>query len=113
MGIVIENAPAMPEISYNHIHVLTLTIEQAIFMDDTLHPKYQVYILYKLYGVHENVRYYEPGATRRLKVEDFYQLAMERYLAGNPAFAQAMGALEIAISTLISEQTEFKNSEVL
>lgn len=113
MGIVVENAPGMPEIVYNRIHVLTLTIEQPIFDDDTKHPKYQVYILYKLYGVHENKRYYEPGATRRLKVDDFYALAMERYMAGNPAFAQAMGALEIAVSTLISEQTEFKNSSVL
>ena len=113
MGIVVDNAPKIPEIVFNRIHVLTLTIDQAVFTDDTKYPKYIVYILYKLYGVLNGVRHYEPGSTRRLRVDDFYQLAMERYMSGQPEFAISMQALENAISTLISEQTEFTNSAVV
>lgn len=113
MGIVVDNAPSIPSIVFDRIHVLTLTIEQPVFTDDTRSPKYTVYILYKLYGVLNGTRYYEPGSTRRLRVEDFYQLAMERYMSGNPDYAISMQALETAISTLISEQTEFKNSEII
>jgi hypothetical protein len=109
MGIRIGNPEIVPELAYDHVHVLNLTIEQPTFTDDSKPPKYTVTILYRLYGIRDGVRYYEVGATRRIKIDDFYQLAVEKAMVGNFVLAQAMETLEQAVSAIIGEQTSFNN----
>lgn len=112
MGIKLNNADSMPAVTYDKIHLSRLEITQPTQTADAEAPKYSVIINYRHYGVVDGVRYYKLEDVQRVAIEDFLQLAMTDYAAGDPTLLQALGSIELAVAGIISDQTGAQTSVV-
>jgi hypothetical protein len=112
MGIKVDSGEMQPAIVFDRVHVTNLQIQQPVYTDDNLLPKYHVYIEYKLYGVDVHMqRHYKPGSFEA-EVEDFITMATELAREGNMALALALPSIEQAIATIIQLDID-KNARVV
>lgn len=105
MSIVIANPPVQPALSYDHVHLCKLEIEQPVSTDNLSPPIYNVVINYRLYGIDTgNVRHYQAGDCTRVGIDDFYTLAATKAAAGDLSLANAMSAIQSAIAAIVANQ---------
>lgn len=112
MGIQISNAAVAPSIAYDRVHLVALRITQNLYYDDSQWPKYNVEIEYRLYGIHEGQRYYEIGDSKRVVLEDYLASAQAALVDGDPTLLMALGGIEQAVATILSEQVGLNTSIV-
>lgn len=100
MPIVISNAPVKPAITYDKVHLRELRI---VLSDENV-SKAQVKITYSLFGRDgDGVKHLLPQ-QHVVVIEDAFVEAAIKAQAGNPALAQALGAIEGAIAAILNEQ---------
>lgn len=102
MGIKLSESSSRSAVVFDKVHVSEIKIEQPMFEDDTRPPYYKVSIEYRLYGVDsQKVRQYE-GKAYEVEVKDFYAVAVNQMVNGDPRLIQALATIEHAIASIIA-----------
>lgn len=100
MPIVISQAPVKPAVVYDKVHLRELRI----VLDESNVSKANVRIVYSLFGRDgDGVKHLLPQQNV-VVIEDAFVEAAVKAQAGNPALAQALGAIEGAIAAILNEQ---------
>lgn len=103
MPIIIQNAPVKPAITYDKVHLRELRI---VLSEDNV-SKAQVRIVYSLFGRDgDGIKHLLPQ-QHVVVIEDAFVEADTKAAAGDPALAQALGAIEGAIAAILNEQGTF------
>lgn len=100
MPIVIQNAPVKPAITFDKVHLRELRIR---LTEDNV-SKAEVRIHYSLFGRDgDGIKHLHPE-QKVVVIEDAFTEAAQKAAQGNPALAQALGAIEGAIAAILNEQ---------
>lgn len=109
MPITISQYETKPAVDINEVHVSELRI----IISEEREAKAQVRIVYKLFGRDEDDhKHFEP-ATKVLQIEDAFTEALVRAGQGDLVLAQALGAIEAAIASLIQQTGEVGTATVV
>lgn len=113
MGIRLANADRQPELVFDGFFMNSLSIDQTLQVNDTDPPKYTLKVGYQLFAVDEHgVRHYKPKVNF-IVIDDYYTAALTKAQQGDFDLANAMGAIEKALATIITDQTELGNAEIV
>lgn len=100
MPIQISNYVTKPAVAINEVHLVELRINLTEEQDS----KAKVRLVYKLFGRDtEGVKHFAPEQYVA-QIDDAYTEAAQKAAQGNPALAQALGAIEGAIAAILNEQ---------
>lgn len=100
MPIVISNAPVKPAVIYDKVHLRELRI---VLSEDNM-SKAQVRIVYSLFGRDGDGLKHLLPQQNVVVIEDAFVEAATKAAQGNPALAQALGAIEGAIAAILNER---------
>lgn len=105
MAITLTNTTASETLTYDHIFMVRVDIEQVQTPDDTEQPTYIIDVLYKLYAVDSsNVRHYN-NKIYSINVPDYLTEALAKYGLGDTRYLDSIKSIEIAIAQLISDKS--------
>jgi hypothetical protein len=107
MGIVRATPDAQVAVTFDHIHMTRMEINQPVFSLDTQAPVYGVQVWYVEYGIEPitNIRHYKPGNPNQVGLNDFLATAMAKAATGNMALVNALTAIQSAVAAIITDQT--------
>lgn len=103
MPIKIELAPVKPAVVFDQVHLRELRI--VLTEDNT--SKANVRVVYSLFGRDVDGVKHLDKAQKVLEIKDAFVEAAIKAQAGNPALAQALGAIEGAIAAMLNETGEY------
>lgn len=109
MPIQISQYQTKPAVAINEVHVS----EMRIIITEEQNSKAGVRIVYKLFGRDENGGKHFDPAQKVLQIDDAYAKAMQDAQGGNFVLAQALGAIEAAIASLIQQTGEVGDTTVV
>jgi hypothetical protein len=104
MGIETTIVKKQPEITFNRVFLVGLEINQPITFNDSLQPRYDVMIQYRLYGVDPSGMRHFDGEIHEIQVTDFLTSAIMAAQTGDMDRLIAMQAIERAVASIISEE---------
>lgn len=109
MPIQISQYETKPAVAINEVHVS----EMRIIITEEQNSKAGVRIVYKLFGRDDNgIKHFEP-AQKVLQIDDAYAQALQDAQGGSMVLAQALGAIEAAIASLIQQTGEVGETTVV
>ncbi|HOW46188.1 MAG TPA: hypothetical protein P5305_01225 [Rubrivivax sp.] len=109
MPIQISQYETKPAVAINEVHVSEMRI---IITEEDI-AKAQVRIVYKLFGRDEDGhKHFEP-AQKVLQIDDAFVEALVRAGQGDFVLAQALGAIEAAVASLIQQTGEVGTATVV
>ena len=104
MGIQIQDASSVSNVSFNKIHLVKLEIFQHHQAIDGPASVYDVTISYRYYGTDDaGARHYKGVGTYTIK--DFIPIAYQRAANGEPLLLQTFGMVQEAVAEMIKMQT--------
>lgn len=112
MAIQLSSGNTRPAIEYNRVFVTALDLAQAHETSDTTPPKFALNLYYRMYGVHDGVRFFEEGEPKVLRVADYVADAVKLAEKGDMSLIQALGAIEGALAAIIAYRTSIPASVV-
>jgi len=112
MGIRLEQATAQPAVVFDRVHLMKMEITQPVFFNDALQPVYSVSVEYRLYGVDSSGTRHYKGETSEITIDDFLSEAIADMNNGDPTMIMALGGIEKAVATIISNDTNIGSSVV-
>ena len=112
MTVYIENAETAPQLEYNRLFMESLVINQASENNNSVPPKYELQITYRLYAVDEDGLRHFKQKVNILKIEDYRQAAIIKAQAGDMDLANAMAAIELALAKIVEDQTDLGQTTV-
>jgi len=102
MAISISSAEVTPELTYDRVALVNLTIDQLLSQSNTDAPKYALTLQCKRYAVdNENKRHYKRIEVMHLS--DVLQSALVSARQGDPDLLNAIGAIEKAVALVYAE----------
>lgn len=109
MPIQISQYTTKPSVDINEVHVSELRI----IISEEAAAKAQVRVVYKLFGRDvEGGKHFEPS-QRVLQIEDAFVTAMVQAAQGDFVLAQALGAIEAAVASLIEQTGDYGTTTVV
>lgn len=109
MPIQVSTFQTKPAVALNRVHCVELRINITEEQD----PKARVRIVTKLYGHDaEGIKHFAPEQGVLL-IDDAYTEAAANAEQGNFALAQALGAIEAAVASLIQQTGDYGNATVV
>jgi len=109
MPIQISQYETKPSVEINEVHVSELRI----IITEEQNSKAQVRAVYKLFGRDANgVKHFDP-AQRVLQIDDAFVAAVQQAGQGDFVLAQALGAIEAAVASLIQQTGDYGNATVV
>lgn len=103
MPIKITNFQTKPAVAIDEVHVNELRI----IITEEDNSKAQVRIVYKLFGRDENGKKYWDTQQKVLQIEDAFTEAVARAQQGDLVLAQALGAIEQAVASLLTQKGDY------
>ena len=113
MAITFQNSTTKPEVVYDRFHLLHLEINQPLLKEAQDPPIFELNFSYRLYGLGSDNMYYYAPKVYHVKIPDYLPEAYEKWAQGNPALLQAFGAIEQALSVLITEKTDLGATTII
>jgi hypothetical protein len=101
MGIQIGNAASQPAIAFDRVHLLSLTISQPVFIEDSDMANYIVELAWRVYGVMDGKRYYKEAPPQSMTLPNYIATAMEQAQKGDMTLLTALQSIEQAVSNLL------------
>lgn len=113
MGIEVEISETRPELVYNRVHLEELRIVQDRPNSEPDHPKYDMVVTFRLYGLDQEGNRYYSAKPKVISIKDYLTVAMAQAMQGDMRLANAMGAIESALSDVIENTGEFGTTTVI
>ena len=113
MAIEIDNGIQAPALVYNRVLAVNINIDQSPIVDDDQPPRYTLRLEYRLYAVDEKgMRHYMPK-TKIVVIDDYFAEAVRKAQTGDPDLVNAMEAIQLAVRTVLADQTELDGVSVV
>jgi len=104
MSITIDT-PSVPEsLQYDHIFMLGLQIKQEPTQNSLLPPVYNIVIRYRIYAIDSQGKRHFKKKNFSVSVNDYLAAAKAKEALSDTRMIDALKAIEIALSQLITEK---------
>ena len=104
MAIQVTNPDSIPPLVYDRVHLIELQIKQPNMQRVDDQPVYQVMIRYKMYAVDNDGNIHYHNKIHWIVIDDYIQAATVKAASGDMDMLNALGGIEIALTTLIADQ---------
>lgn len=113
MSIVVTKGKVIEQLQYNKVYMKSLVITQQPTDNESDIPEYRVKILSRLYATDSSGKKYYDSILKNVDIEDYLALAMKKAQDGDPDLLNALGAIEKALSSILTDLREFGDAEVV
>jgi len=105
MAIRISDVEPEEPLVFDRIFMDKLTCEQVRTASLTAHPQYVISIEYRLRAIDSKNQFTYKKRSNSIAIEDFYMMAMEQAQTGEMGLVNALGAIQIAVAKIISDDS--------
>jgi hypothetical protein len=106
MAIIDKNAVEEIITKKDRVFLQDMLIAQERLLNIINPPKYSVTINYKTYSTDADGNHEYSAKPKQLAIRDFYAEAVAKAQKGNMKMINALGAIELAISDILNDQTD-------
>lgn len=112
MAIEIVESTKEDPLDFKNIFMLSLEIKQKLLSNNADMADYTVTIVYRKYAVDTDGDIHYLPKTDMIVIPEYLPKALERAMAGDADLLNALGAIEVAIAKIISEERDI-NLEIV
>jgi hypothetical protein len=112
VAILVSGAGEQPAVTYDHLHLTRMEIQQPLADDDASPAVYNVVMYGRYYGVLNGQRIYKPGDPVRIALDDYLTFAAEKAAEGDSTLIDTFQWIELAIAAVWAEKAPVASAAV-